>query len=93
MNVWVIENGQWDDREVVAIAASLEAAEKFIRENCSPDKTQPAIEWTVSWGELKKEESYESLWSLAGRFSTTKSDGEPSSYKDEWDITEWDVVE
>ena len=83
--VYVIEHGEYEDRCISGIAASLDAAVKFV-------KTTYSSPYIVRWEELVHRESGKSeYWTLSGNFSAVQ--GYSIEHKGEFDITPWVVSE
>lgn len=87
MNVWTIEHGEYEERETLGVAATLEAAVAFIK------GIERAPGASAKWSEVEKLESYEDTWVLRCKVSGTREDGSTWWYRDEYDITEVEVIE
>lgn len=78
--VWLIYNGEYEDRDVIGVAASLTDAVVFIKNH------YPAP-YVVTWE--GPSQSADNEWSLSGQFESVPRFS--VRHTDRFDIIEWNV--
>jgi len=81
VKAWIVETGDYEQRGIVLVASSLEAAVRAIKERYGPP-------YIVEWGELKDEGEWGH--SLSGKFAQVT--GRATAHTATFDIGAWGVA-
>jgi hypothetical protein len=80
--VWLVEAGEYEDRMVFHVAASLDAAVEAVKRAYAPP-------YVVRWESIQRQPEPGRGWRLTGHFEAVA--GKSVRHTGHFDIEEWDV--